>query len=416
MALDPLGWALGYAATKSADVLLRESASKKLRKDLREAVEDWTSDLPRGAEIDPATLFPPPTSPIYLEDDPSVAAVRDGLRDERIPSNAQWTEALLAQWKAVRDKTDESTLTGFFRLAEGEATELLSGLATRLARVCRKHDGFFRSEVHGMLQRILAHVEGPQAQASTSAPSSEDSRIADAQTLLESNDPHSALGVLDRIRTASWGDLSPDQKYQVEAMTGHAHSRLGDPDAAAAGYIAGLEHKPESSRARALASYGYYLRGDSAKARKLASQVIHDSPDNATAHSVCISAAAPNESLQELESQVPQALRQDAEIAIALASKALERRDNTRAEVHGRAALRTKPDSRDTKELVAIAILDEQILRRATGKEHPDVAGSEARAKESRTSIHRGNRGAARRQQGKGCTLAKARRCARTIW
>jgi tetratricopeptide (TPR) repeat protein len=71
-----------------------------------------------------------------------LCALRKTILDNHIPTESQWLDALLEQWRLVPGTVEEPQK--FFKLPEGTARKHLTHLAKSLADECAKHDPLFK--------------------------------------------------------------------------------------------------------------------------------------------------------------------------------------------------------------------------------------------------------------------------------
>lgn len=139
MAFDPLSWAIGYTLKKGLDRLLTH---KSLASNLQKTFTQWANNLPPEAHIYPDSDFvviDPDANPAKQ---PSLCALRKTILDNHIPTESQWLDALLEQWRLVPGTVEEPQK--FFKLPEDTARQHLIRLAKALADECAKYDSLFK--------------------------------------------------------------------------------------------------------------------------------------------------------------------------------------------------------------------------------------------------------------------------------
>jgi tetratricopeptide (TPR) repeat protein len=155
MAFDPLSWAIGYALKKGLDRLLTH---KSLASNLQKAFSQWAKNLPPDAYIYPDSDFalidqnPDPAK------QPSLCALRNTILDNHIPTESQWLNALLEQWRLVPGTVEEPQK--FFKLQENTARQHLVRLAKALSDECKKYDTLFKVSTIDELRKISLKLDG----------------------------------------------------------------------------------------------------------------------------------------------------------------------------------------------------------------------------------------------------------------
>ena len=162
MAFDPLSWAIGYALKKGLDRLLTH---KSLASNLQKAFKQWAKNLPTDAYIYPDSDFAAIDQNPDPAKQPSLCALRNTLLDNHIPTESQWLDALLEQWRSVpKDNLEEKQR--FFGLPEKTARKHLNVLSKSLADECAKYDELFKPgtvdlirKAHGKLDILDGKVD-----------------------------------------------------------------------------------------------------------------------------------------------------------------------------------------------------------------------------------------------------------------
>ncbi len=173
-------WLLGYCAGKIGNRMLKSMGGDALFRDLESGIERWRRTLPDEASLEvAAALFPSVKSDAELQARPSLAALRAELAKARVPGVEAWREALLEQWRKVRESIDDPQL--FFQLPEADARAYLQALAVDLADICAQHGRLFQPTALALLLEI-------QAQLAALQPGS-------AIALAEANRPLTALAI-----------------------------------------------------------------------------------------------------------------------------------------------------------------------------------------------------------------------------
>jgi len=167
MAFDPLSWAIGYALKKGLDRLLTHES---LASNLQKAFRQWAKNLPPEAHIYPDSDFAVIDQNPDPAKQPSLCALRNTLLDNHIPTESQWLDALLEQWRLVPGTVEEPQK--FFELPEKTAQKHLAKLAKSLADECKKYDTLFKVSTIDELRKISSKLDGllPQPKSAPQGP------------------------------------------------------------------------------------------------------------------------------------------------------------------------------------------------------------------------------------------------------
>lgn len=157
MPFDPLSWALGFGLSKTATWLLDKNFSPDLQGNLIREASAWSGSLPESLWLDVATLFAPCSESDALPTE-SRDRLHASLRDERIPSLADWHQALMDQWRMIRARHPAEHAQPFFAATEDVVLPHLSELATRLRRVCQHDEDTFKGNTSQILDELLKRV------------------------------------------------------------------------------------------------------------------------------------------------------------------------------------------------------------------------------------------------------------------
>lgn len=147
-------WLFGYAGGKIANAIMSMFKEDKFIKGLHDAINKWTSTLPKDAHLDASiVLFPNHILNDGLEDRPALNKIHDQFNNARIPTIEEWHSSLIEQYKHVK-KTKEN-LQDFFIIPEEQASQHLLNLAKSLRKVCEQNDNLFKGEVIKLLLEII---------------------------------------------------------------------------------------------------------------------------------------------------------------------------------------------------------------------------------------------------------------------
>src|SRR5262249_45452308 len=127
-------------------------------------------------------------------------------------------------------------------------------------------------------------------------------------------------------------------------------------------YLQAKECQPDDETAQINEAFAYQLLHELEKAHALALILIKQYPHSSRLCSVYVRTAPEALSLEEIEEAIPSSVRNDAEVAVALAARATEQDKLGRAETYARAATISGP--RLSFPFVALA---DAITRREVG-------------------------------------------------
>ena len=134
--------------------------------------------------------------------------------------------------------------------------------------------------------------------------------------LLESFQNEEALEFLENLKAQIWQTANPIAKFRLLTNIGTAKFNQRKETEAANYYIEALQYNPENEKAILNCALGYFLLGEKEKVRPLIEKVLKLNPLNPHAFSFLIQSI--DEPLENLESMIPDSLKNDSEIAYAM--------------------------------------------------------------------------------------------------
>lgn len=139
MLFDPLSWAIGYVFEKGVNRLFSQDLVSKLQK----LVIQWAADIPSEKYVYPDTLFPRIESIIDPNQRPALYKIRQILIENRLPTEVDWLNACIEQWRLIRNSSNIDEAQPFFQLDESDAKVHLTILAKSLSEECKQDNKLF---------------------------------------------------------------------------------------------------------------------------------------------------------------------------------------------------------------------------------------------------------------------------------
>ncbi|HEY0553103.1 MAG TPA: hypothetical protein VGG20_02495, partial [Thermoanaerobaculia bacterium] len=145
--------------------------------------------------------------------------------------------------------------------------------------------------------------------------------------------PDVSIALLERIKKERWEILGPREKFRVVANIGNAFYNKGDYEKAALAYFEAAAYQPrDDSDALSIAAHAYLLTGDREQAYRMASESCLQNPVNERGNLIRIASAPTNLSYDDLLAAIPEILRSNPNIALALHHRAMEANNPNEAE------------------------------------------------------------------------------------
>ena len=129
LAIRSFGWLFSRSMNKGAEIF-----DENLKEKLLKEVHDWGKGLPKQWGMT-ATLFPDAEDSLSRSQDlPWLEKLRETFSNDKIPSHALWTHALLERRRLLAEKHDAP----LYSISDEEIRPRLEELAKRLVKVCRE--------------------------------------------------------------------------------------------------------------------------------------------------------------------------------------------------------------------------------------------------------------------------------------
>jgi nucleoside phosphorylase/tetratricopeptide (TPR) repeat protein len=198
--------------------------------------------------------------------------------------------------------------------------------------------------VTGVAQKVADIWESARALSASADESSFDAEIDEAKAHLDRFDYPTAVSLLNRLRERKLGVLKPRQRFRILTNLATGYLRQNKPKEAAELFLEAKRSQPEDERALANEALAHLLLEAQDVAFSLASDVRRRFPLSSLGVAVWLRSAPPSLSVEELESEIPPALAQDVNVAVAMVDRALASSTPLVAERFGRFAVRSKND------------------------------------------------------------------------
>jgi tetratricopeptide (TPR) repeat protein len=234
--------------------------------------------------------------------------------------------------------------------------EKISELIRQYPEIEREFYGGLRSEEVAAVTSKLDHLAKlTESVASSSAATEIDALIDDARAYITPRDAQIAISLLNRIQRTKGGELSDWHRFRVFTNLGAANLMLGKGTEAARYFLDAKQFRPDDELAATNEVLAYHLLAQEVETRERSAAAIGRFPNSARLRSLWIQAANPQKTYEELLDATPPHLRKDAEVASALARKALASGLLDRGIEHAKDATVDKPKWSQTHLLLAQA-------------------------------------------------------------
>ena len=178
-------------------------------------------------------------------------------------------------------------------------------------------------------------------------------RIIDAARLTDDGSARAAIRRLHQILKDERSALLPRNVFRLRAGLGVAHLALGEIAPAIQHFHEAYEADPGWPNARAFQAIAELLEGNPLASFERAKQALADDPTSHHAAAVIIDAAPSKIGITEIQTLIPEGLRDRAEVTLGLSLRARKIEDFATAEDFARRALTTHPT--DIRALAAVA-------------------------------------------------------------
>ncbi len=185
----------------------------------------------------------------------------DGVMTKHYPDQAPRQREILAKLGAIEDLVRGNVATTA-AMAEVRAVQIET------------------SEKLGTISVLLQELRGPTAGRVNASETVLHARIDDLRTLLQENQPKTALRRLEQLIVECFEGASNFARFRLLANKASALFNLGRNEEAAHACLAALPFAPNDSRAIVYASQGHFLLGDTDKSRNMLDELLSREPGN----------------------------------------------------------------------------------------------------------------------------------------
>jgi predicted Zn-dependent protease/transcription elongation GreA/GreB family factor len=217
------------------------------------------------------------------------------------------------------------------------------------------YGGLRAEEVAAVSSKLDYLAKLTESVASSSTTTEIDALIDDARTHITPSDAQIAISLLNRIQRTKGGELSDWHRFRIFTNLGAANLMLGKGTEAARYFLEAKQFRSDDELAITNEVLAYHLLAQEDETRQRSALAIERFPNSTRLRSLWIQAAHPQKTYEELLEATPAHLRKDAEVASALARKALASGLLDRAIEHAKDATADKPKWSQTHLLLAQA-------------------------------------------------------------
>ncbi len=253
-------------------------------------------------EVDKAKQFTPPLGKYAI------------LTTAKVSTQAQ---------RKVREINQSHKATGLFEV------ELLTWehLCTLLQQYDEVQEQFYGEIALGRAKRMEAQLitikGGVQSLTSKIEGDAVDSEINEARDCIGKREFQFATFLLNRVQRNQGDKLTPRQKFRVLSNHGAAALGLGKPEVAAKLFLEAAQWQPEDEQGKINETLAYLLVGDSASCHAKAALLRREYPGSSRLAALWLNSAPKEVAFSAAETEIGSVLRNDAEVGVALARKAL---------------------------------------------------------------------------------------------
>ena len=142
--------------------------------------------------------------------------------------------------------------------------------------------------------------------------------IDNAQNLLKSYKPTTALELLETLKKRTWKDASDDLKFNILTNMAAAEFTLNNKEKTANLLLEAYKHNRKDEKALSNCALAHLLLGKTEYAADYAKQTLKKNPSNTDAYVILIGISSEKEPLDEIIAKVPDYLHDSPQIAYAI--------------------------------------------------------------------------------------------------
>jgi nucleoside phosphorylase/tetratricopeptide (TPR) repeat protein len=174
-----------------------------------------------------------------------------------------------------------------------------------------------------LLRIMLAATTGPIDPSGNTSPSALDTELEAIKGAIDRHQLEVAEARLDDLELRSPDKLQPAQWYQLKALRSRIYSARWEWERAGRILLDAQRHLPTTERARINEALGYELLGDRERAHTLATVLRAEFPHSARLVTIWVRTAPPSASFASLVAAAEPFLKDDEELSLAVAHRAL---------------------------------------------------------------------------------------------
>ena len=200
----------------------------------------------------------------------------------------------------------------------------LTDLIRQYPEIEQEFFGGLRSEEVAEVKSQLSYlVSMTESIASKSGTTEIDAMIDEARARINPKEAQIAIMLLNRVSQTKGGELSEWHRYRILTNLGAAHLTLGKATEAARYFLDATPLRPDDELAVTNEVLAYHLLLQDEEARTKAALAVDRFPNCSRLRALWIQAAPLEQSYEEFLSATPEHMRKDAEVASALARRAM---------------------------------------------------------------------------------------------
>jgi len=184
-----------------------------------------------------------------------------------------------------------------------------------------------------------------------------------ARDAVNKREYQTALLILNRIvQRDGFSLVSPHDRFRVSSNLGFAEMGLGKAEVAAEHFFEAVRWEPTDERAKTNEVFAYILKGANDTAHKMAAKLRKEYPESTKLAANWVASAPPLTRLSDLEGELTEAIKADAEVSLALSRHALIEMEIGKGLDYAKAAASVLPESSQPQLSIARAYMGWIVL------------------------------------------------------